>query len=96
MIAGIPIGNLTSPGLVGIAVVMILTGLLIPRRVYRDKSEECDRWRKAFETSEEARRASDSQTAELLEVARTTHALITAVLANSDVIRKAGEPNVVS
>lgn len=96
MIEGIPITDFTAPSLLGIAIIMILTGLLVPKSTYREKATECDRWREAYETSETARRELDSQTAELLETAKTSHAMILAVFQNSEAVRKAGvEANVV-
>lgn len=95
MLLGIPISDLSLPTLIGVAVLLILTGQIVPRRTLRDKSDEATRWQKAYEAEREARLTSVAQTTELLEVAKTTHALITAVFSNSELIRKLGEPDAV-
>lgn len=83
MLEGIPIADLTAPGLVGIAVLMVLFGLLVPRRTYNDKVEENKRLWLALETSEKARAASDAQAREMLELTKTSHAMITAIFQSS-------------
>lgn len=94
MLDGIPIVGLTAPTLLGLAILLLLVGRLIPRPFYLDKVSEADRWREAYEAEREARRASDAQTAELLEVAKTTHNIIVAVFHNSELIRRGGDLNV--
>jgi hypothetical protein len=44
-LVGIPVGILAPSALAGLAVLLILTGLLIPRRTYMDKAHEADQWR---------------------------------------------------
>lgn len=96
MFSGIPVEQLTAPALTGIAVLMVFMGFLVPKRFYQAKVDESQRWQLAFELQRDRADKSDAQTAELLEVAKTTHALITAVFSNSSAIRQAGEQNVVS
>jgi hypothetical protein len=96
VIAGIPVKELTAPVLCGIFVLLVFVGYLIPRRIYKDKAEESERWRTAFETERTARQTSDDQTSELLEGQKTTHAVILAVLKNSDLLLKAGGQDVAS
>ena len=96
MLDGIPLGDLSAPVLLGIAVLMLLLGLLVPRRTLRDKAEESERWRQAFETEREARATSDSQTKELLELAKTTHAVIVAMFKTSEGTHQSGEPDAIS
>lgn len=96
MFDGIPLENLSAKVLLGIAVLMILMGLLVPRRTYNDKVKESERWRLAFETSEKARAESDKQATELLEVAKTDHALIVAIFENSKNASSSGGKNVAS
>lgn len=90
MLEGIPIVGLTAPTLLGVAVLMLLSGKIIPRSTLKDKSDECERWRLAYEAEREARSTSDSQTAELLEVARTTHDIIAAMFGTSERLRRRG------
>jgi hypothetical protein len=80
MLDGISVANLTPAALLGIAILMLFLGRLIPSSLHREKVEECDRWRMAYESEREAKRISDAQTAELLELAKTTHALISAIV----------------
>lgn len=93
MFQGIPVGDISAPGLVAVAVLLLMTGLLVPRRTLTDKAKEADRWHEAYEKEREARVTSDAQTAELLELAKTTHSFITAVFNNSERIRQTGDPH---
>jgi hypothetical protein len=76
MIDGIPINDLTAPSLLGIAIVLILLGWLVPRSTLKDKKEESEKWQQAYEAERKARSLSDAQTAELLELARTSKHLL--------------------
>jgi hypothetical protein len=96
MFMGIPVSTIGATGLLAITVLMILSGQLIPRRVYKDKSDESDRWRTAYEVQREISIKSSAQTELLLEQGKTTHALITAIFSNSTAIRESGEQNVAS
>lgn len=44
LLDGIPIYTLTPSALLGICVVMILTGRLVPRRTYDDQVERANQW----------------------------------------------------
>ena len=97
MIEGIPITSLSAPAILGLAVILIFLGKIVPRSYYLEKKEESDRWREAYEAEREARAAADSQSTELLELAKTTHSLITAVFANSEQVkRESGDSDVAS
>ena len=53
---GISLETLAIPSvLLGIAVVLLLTGKLVPRRTHEDMKEERDHWRQAFLDSEESK-----------------------------------------
>lgn len=91
LLEGIPIVGLTAPGLLGIAILMILTGKLWTNAAYQQKCQEAERWRLAYEAEREARGESEAGTKELLELAKTTQALITGVFTNSEHIRRSGE-----
>lgn len=93
MLGDIAVGNLTASGLLGLAVMLLLTGRIVPRVTLQDKIQECERWRLAYEAEREARATSDKQTSELLEVAKTTQHFITAVFTNSERLRQSGEPD---
>lgn len=88
MLDGIPIVELTVRTLLGITVLLLLTGRIVPRYIYMEKAKEADRWREAYEQEKEARTTSDRQTAELLEVAKTTHNIIAAMFGTSSRIRQ--------
>jgi len=69
---GIPAESLTLGGLLGMAVLAILTGWLVPRSTLRDKQRECDWLRSSNEEK-------DRQITELLEVARTAEQVLAAL-----------------
>ena len=84
MFEGIPLVGLTAPTLLGIAILLLLVGRIVPRATLEDKKQEAADWKAAYETEREARIKSDAQTGELLEVSKTTHAITVAMF---DVIR---------
>jgi len=93
-IDGVPLIGLTAPALLGIAILAIILGRLIPRWTYMEKVRECERWRQAYEVERDARATSNKQTIELLEVVKTNHTIITAIFKNLDDERRLpGEPN---
>ena len=96
MIDGVPIVGLTAPTLVGLFVLLIFTGMLIPRRIYKDKQAESDQWRTAFETEREARQVADKQTADLLEAHKVTHEVLKAIFRNSEALLKSRGDDVAS
>lgn len=87
MLDGITLIGLTPAGLLLITVLMVLTGRLVPRYVHQNVIQERDQWRAAYEASEKARAMSDSQTRELLEVAKTSEKFLMAVLETSEQIK---------
>ena len=62
MFMGFEVETLTATGLLGLTVLMILFGWLVPRWVYRDKAEESNRWQQAFEFQRERSDKLDAQT----------------------------------
>jgi hypothetical protein len=72
-------GLVTWIGLAAFVVFCIIMGWLVPRSTYREMVHDRDIWRDAALKSEEARRDSDGQTRELLEVARATQAVVQAL-----------------
>ena len=95
MLDGIPIANLTAASLLGIAVLMVFLGYLIPRATYKEKAAESDRWQKAYEAERKARVESDAQTRELLELAKLTHSVIVAAFEATGDPKKSGGAHVV-
>lgn len=85
MFEGIPVVGLTAPGLLGIFVLLLFMGRIVPRSALLDKQNEANQWREAYEAERTARASSDAQTVELLEVSKTTHAISVAMF---DAIRQ--------
>lgn len=79
MLDGIPISTLTPPALLGIVVLLVILGRLVPWYIHKEKIKEAERWRLAYEAERDARVISDAQTVELLELAKTTHNIIVAM-----------------
>lgn len=87
--------DLTAPTLLGIGILMLMTGRLWTNAAYREKCKEATEWKEAYETEREARSTSESQTAELLEVAKTTHNVIVAMFGTTNIAtrrRAGGDP----
>ncbi|MFJ8345014.1 hypothetical protein ACIQ9J_01295 [Streptomyces sp. NPDC094153] len=68
-----------ATGLLGTAVLLVLTGGLVPRRTYKDLREERDTWRQAHTESERARQVAQQQVGELLELSRTAGHILTSL-----------------
>ena len=79
MFEGVEIAALTAPTLVGIAVMMLLTGRLVPRATLEDVRADALNWRTAYEQEREARTALQQQNGELLELAKTSTSVLTAL-----------------
>ena len=90
MWGGIPFADMGPTALLALAIVLVLLGWLVPRGYYKDKSQEAERWRLAYEAEREARRISDAQTAQLLEQAKTTHQMVEAIFDASGYARRTG------
>lgn len=95
MFDGLSAANVTPAVLLGIAVLLIFLGRLIPWPTYRDKSAECERWHKAYEVEREARVTSNAQTVELLELAKTSHSILVAWFGTVGTTRQSGGADVV-
>jgi hypothetical protein len=95
---GVPLFGLTAPAILGIAVLMLMTGRLIPRSVFRDKHEESERWRMAYEAEREARLVSDNQTTKLLIAVETNRDVLLALFKalNSNYDESGDPPDVAS
>lgn len=87
MLDGISLIGLTPAGLLLITVLMILTGRLVPRYVHQNVLQERDQWKAAYEAERAARALSDSQTRELLEVAKASEKFLAAVVETSERIK---------
>lgn len=90
MLDGIPIKDLTPATLLGVVFLMVMLGMLVPRYLYNEKKKEAENWRLAYETEKKTREASDKQTAELLELARTSNKVLTAMFSTTERMRQSG------
>lgn len=75
-LAGIPVGTLTPAALLGILILLIALGKLVPRRTMEDIIHDRNEWRTAHRISEQSRVELAGMVGELLEHARTTDAFI--------------------
>lgn len=76
---GALVGQLGIGGLLSLAVWLILSGRLVPRSTVDDIRQQRDRWEQAARASESARAEDRQQVRELLEVARVTERVLTAL-----------------
>jgi len=90
MLDGIPVKDLTTSTLLGLAILLVIFGRLIPWWVYKAKAKECERWQKAYEAERDARRTSESQSAELLEFAKATYHILDALFVNTEYSQQSG------
>jgi predicted nucleotide-binding protein (sugar kinase/HSP70/actin superfamily) len=90
MLDGIPVSVLTPSALLGLVVLFFMIGKIVPRLTLLDKQKEADRWHEAYEVEREARAASNAQTKELLEVAKTTNKIVVAMFGTAERIRQSG------
>ncbi|MFF9175993.1 hypothetical protein [Streptomyces sp. NPDC014793] len=79
--------------LVTIAVLMVLTGRLIPRRTYDDMVADRDNWRSAFHSSEEVRRMESKQVEDLLAVAEVGGRILSALPKPGEPAEEVGDGN---
>lgn len=97
MMDGIPItGDMSAEYILGLAVLMVLIGWLVPKRTLTKQEQESEKWRLAYEAEREARKLSDSQTVQLLEVARTTHSILVAMHGTAERLRQSGASDDIS
>src|SRR5678815_384864 len=78
MFDGIPVLDYSAPTLVGITVILLLLGYIVPRKTLNDKAKECKEWKDAYEKERDSRILAAAQTTELLELAKTTHEILDA------------------
>lgn len=99
MLDGIPIGSLTPSVLLGIFVLMVFLGWLVPKSVYKttldDKDKQIATWKLAYETEKAAHALSAAQNTEMLELSRTTKDIMVAAFGNPNHARQSGGTDVV-
>lgn len=67
-------------GLLGIFIIAILTGRLVPRSILEDKIKEADDWKTAWRDSEKAREELSKSVNVALELGRITEKLISSTV----------------
>ena len=80
MFEGLALDGLSATTVLALAVILLLTGRIVPRRHLLDKEGEIKRWREAYETEREARNISDSQTQKLLVAIEANRDVMVALL----------------
>ena len=95
MLFGIPIGDFTAPGLLGIAIACIIFGLLVPRPFWMDKEKEARRWEAAYKAEAEAHAITRGQNTELLENSKVTRQILEAMFMATEPPGKGGAHRVV-
>lgn len=68
---GIPYVGLSAPAIVGILVLFIATGRLVPRRTYDDKVHEAGEWRAEARIKDAQLAEKDKQLRHMAEVGET-------------------------
>ncbi|MFE0470458.1 hypothetical protein ACFW2V_02430 [Streptomyces sp. NPDC058947] len=76
---GVNPGDAGAVTLLVVVVLLILTGRLVPRKTHEDALTDRDNWRQAFLESEAARKVEHEQTGELLEMAKLSGHILTAL-----------------
>ena len=74
-IAGIPLAALTPSALLGVCILAIITGRLVPRRTYDDKAHEANEWRTESRLKDSQIAEKDEQLRHLAEVGKTVEQL---------------------
>lgn len=72
-LAGLPVGQLSAGALVGLVVLLILVGRLVPRQSLLDMREDRDKWRTSAEDWQKAALQLGMSMEKLLVLAETTH-----------------------
>lgn len=86
-VAGFSVDNVSSVGTLLLAVILVLSGWLVPRKVVSDLRKDRDarlqdartetaNWQKAYQASDAARELQASQLGQLMELAKTTDQFI--------------------
>jgi hypothetical protein len=76
---GINIADGGSIALLALVFLYVVTGRLVPRKTHEDALADRNNWRDAYLQSEKARQEEHEQTGELLEMARLSGNILTAL-----------------
>lgn len=94
MMFGMPV-EYTASGLLGLAIVCIIFGILVPRPFWKDKKEEAEKWQKAYETERDAHAITRAQNSELLENSKVVRDILEAMFHATEPPGKGGAHRVV-
>jgi VIT1/CCC1 family predicted Fe2+/Mn2+ transporter len=83
-LGALPWSQLGATGLLAIAVGLILGGWLVPRRALKDAQKERDKWEALAKLSQSTERELVEQVVILVEVGRTTEALMRSIVTAAD------------
>lgn len=82
-LSGLLTGDRSATGLLGLVVVLILFGGLVPRWSFRERltaeRERADEWKKTAEAKDETIRLLSEHLAETIEHSRTTTAIVRSI-----------------
>ena len=81
VLTGIPVGDISLAGLLGIVVLLILTGRLVPRQQLLDVQADRDHWRTAADKWQDVSTKQGISLERLLEMAETTNHALTEIQA---------------
>ena len=81
--AAIPWVQGGAAALLAFAVWLILTGRIVPRAVLKDSQAERDKWESAWRTSQDTVTELSQQVTALVEVGKTTEALLRSIVADN-------------
>ena len=82
--ASIPWVQGGAAALLAFTVWLILTGRIVPRSVLRDSQDERDKWEQAWKTSQDTVAELSRQVTALVEVGRTTEALLRSIVGDTN------------
>lgn len=94
MLEGIAATDVGLGTLVAVFFLLMFFGRIKPKSDVDRADAEAEKWRQAWELEREARIQADTQTAELLEVARTTHQIVVALFGAAESSRRSGGTHV--
>lgn len=90
-IGGFTIADLAPATLLGLAVVFVLLGWLVPKATVKDLKEDRDTWKQAFYTERDLRIKSDEQSEKMLEGNKTMLSVLNAIFHNTEQLIETGE-----
>lgn len=90
MLEGLPpVEVLTPAALLGVAILAIITGRLVPRRTYDDKAHEADEWRtEARIKDQQIHELTEQNTAMLREFGPTVADLLRGIRRRADAVEE--------